>query len=65
MRRVEIAEDVAFALEGVLAPSECAAIIEKAKASGFSEAPVNAGRDTDIRNNDRVLSDDSAWADAL
>jgi predicted 2-oxoglutarate/Fe(II)-dependent dioxygenase YbiX len=58
-----------FEVENFLAADRCEALIARAEAEGFDEATVNAYQGhvimKDLRNNDRVISDDRATADEL
>jgi len=59
-----------FTLSNVLTPFECAHLIERAEAHGFSEAPITIGVNKymmapDIRNNRRVMQDDPVLAERL
>lgn len=69
MKYVNYLNDFVFALEGFLSPEECADWIATTEKSGFDPALVNtekgAVRIEDIRNNDRVIRDDPALAEAL
>lgn len=63
---IRILADDVFEIPGVLPAQECRAMIERAEASGFGEATINAAdgprvaRET--RNNDRVIIDDPELA---
>ncbi|MRG95862.1 prolyl hydroxylase family protein [Polyangium spumosum] len=59
-----------FTLSNVLRPAECAELIQRAEAHGFSDAPITVGANKfmmapDIRNNRRVMQDDPALAAKL
>lgn len=61
--------DEIFTVDHFFTPGECADCIELAESMGFEEAPINTGLGTvmrkDIRNNQRVILDDPARAEAL
>ena len=65
LRLLQLAEDLAFIVDGVLEPVECASVIVKAERAGLTDAPVNASRDEGVRNNDRIIFDDREWARTL
>jgi len=56
-------------VEGLLSPTECAALIERIEAAGPTAAPITTPRGfvmrPDIRNNTRVMFDDVALATQL
>ncbi len=59
-----------FTLSNVLAPAECDALIQGAEAQGFADAPITVGVNKymmapDVRNNRRVMMDDTALAARL
>lgn len=68
MSRRDLATGI-FAIDSVLTPEECRALIEQANARGFDAAPINTRHgpqiDTDTRNNDRLIVDDFDLADRL
>jgi predicted 2-oxoglutarate/Fe(II)-dependent dioxygenase YbiX len=62
--------DIAFILQNVYTEAECNALIAATEKLGYAAALVNvgAGRQqlmTDVRNNDRCMVDDTAFADHL
>ncbi len=58
-----------FTVDGVLAPAECAAMIDRIERLGPEVAPITTSRGpvmrTDIRNNARVMFDDPPYAAML
>lgn len=58
-----------FTIAGFLSPAECTHAIARGEALGYEAAAVNTDRGArimrDVRNNDRVLFDDPAWALSL
>ena len=66
---VEVVQSDVFLMHGVLTPDECREYIARAEREGFDEAPITtaagAVRMADVRNNDRVMIDDHAWAGEL
>jgi len=56
----------AFSVQGVLTPDDCAELIERATSLGFADAPITTARGfqhrPDIRNNTRVIIDDTELA---
>jgi prolyl 4-hydroxylase len=58
-----------FTVDGVLSPSECAALIARIEAASPTLAPITTARgpliDTETRNNSRVMFDDPALAAQL
>ena len=58
-----------FEVENFLLAEQCDALIAHAERIGFDQATVNTGDGhlimTDLRNNDRVISDDMALSDEL
>jgi prolyl 4-hydroxylase len=61
--------DDAFSLGGFLSPAECDEHIRRSERLGYEVSRIDTGRgmalDRDIRNNERVLLDDSALAGSL
>ena len=61
--------DVRESWAGALAPDECDAWIRRAESIGFEEAPITTWlgfeRRPEVRNNTRVMLDDTAAAAAL
>jgi prolyl 4-hydroxylase len=55
-----------WTVPGVLSPGECAALIDRIETLEPAEAPITVAggfvRRTDVRNNDRVMFDDTALA---
>lgn len=66
MTKRELAGERVFVIEDFFTPDECAAHIARAEAGGFDEAPITTGAGfvmmKDVRNNSRVMIDDSALA---
>jgi len=58
-----------FTIDGFLSEEECAAAIARGDAMGYEAAAINTSDGPrivqDVRNNDRVLFDDPAWAQSL
>jgi len=58
-----------FSVPGFLPPDECAAIVRDAERRGFGPAPITTGfgfmMAPEIRNNTRVIVDDTALAERL
>jgi hypothetical protein len=69
MDKQQLAGDSVFVVRNFLSPEECVAQIALAEGRGFSEAPITTGAGflmrKDVRDNDRVMIDDSALATAL
>jgi predicted 2-oxoglutarate/Fe(II)-dependent dioxygenase YbiX len=61
--------DGIFTLPGILGPDECREYIAITEAQGFEAAPITTAfgfeMRPDIRNNTRVMVDDSGWAENL
>ncbi|WP_169977710.1 prolyl hydroxylase family protein [Tautonia rosea] len=66
MQREAIVGDQVFVIRGFLSPEECSRFIAEFERIGFSEAPVTtrfgAIRMPDIRDNDRLIVDDTGLA---
>lgn len=62
-------ETYVFAVSDFISGARCDELIARAEETGFDEATINtphgAVRDTDVRNNDRVIADDHALAAEL
>jgi hypothetical protein len=66
MDKEQLVGDTIFVLRGFLASQECARFIELAEGCGFEDAPITTGSGfvlrKDVRDNDRVIVDDSELA---
>src|SRR5688572_14293824 len=66
---LDLTQPLVFTVEGLLSPEECAALILRIEAEGFSPAPVSTAQGAlmqpDVRNNTRVLLKDKALAEEL
>ena len=61
---------LAFTVDGLFTPEECAALVEMAETAGFYPAPVNVDGDKyrlipELRNNHQTMLDDAATAALL
>ena len=70
MRTTVLDESYAIAtVHGALSPGECAALIARAEAVGFDDAPITTSHGfvmaPEVRNNTRVMVDDPGAAAAL
>ena len=61
--------DEAFSIFNLLSEKECQEWIEKAENIGFTNAPVSTTKGDElnsaVRNNSRVIIDDSTWSEVL
>jgi predicted 2-oxoglutarate/Fe(II)-dependent dioxygenase YbiX len=61
--------DLFWTRDQLLTPAECEALIARAEAIGFADAPITTARGPkmrpDIRNNERVMVDDPTLASGL
>lgn len=66
MWKEQLRGDFIFVIHEFLSPEECREFIELGEAEGFTDAPITTGRGfemrKDIRNNTRVVHDNSALA---
>jgi predicted 2-oxoglutarate/Fe(II)-dependent dioxygenase YbiX len=66
---LDLAVDLFWIRDQLLSPAECQALIARAEAIGFAEAPITTSRGPvmrrDIRNNERVMVDDPTLAGSL
>ncbi|MEO1562569.1 MAG: 2OG-Fe(II) oxygenase [Pseudomonadota bacterium] len=62
MQRIDHLQDYVFEIRNFLSPEACRNLIAKSEALGYSEALINGPdgqrREEDIRDNDRVITDD-------
>ena len=69
MNRVGLREPLIYLLEDFLTPAECRELIDLAEGIGFVDAPITTPRGPkmrkDIRNNTRILHEDSALAETF
>lgn len=66
----DLASPLVWTVESFFSMEECAALIDRFERIGFGEAPISAGgggfeRRPEIRNNERVMFDDTALAQRL
>jgi hypothetical protein len=63
------ADQTIWTVDAVFSPDECAQMIASVEAMGFEEALITTGRgmvmNKSVRNNDRVIFDDAARANAV
>lgn len=69
MRKESLVGDDIFVIHDFLTAEECCRLIAAAEAAGFGDAPITTGGGfvvrKDVRNNDRVMIDDTSLAAAL
>jgi hypothetical protein len=69
MEKVQLLDDTIFVIRDFFSSQECAASIERAEASGFTDAPISTSVGfvlrKDVRDNDRVIVDDTQLAARL
>lgn len=70
MRKEELFRSEVFLVHDFLTPDECRHYIWLSESAGYDDAPINAGSAgqmirKDVRNNDRVMIDDSTMASEL
>ncbi|MBY0459908.1 MAG: 2OG-Fe(II) oxygenase, partial [Gemmataceae bacterium] len=69
MRKEELDGEQVFVIHDFLTPDECAEFVRLTEARGYSAAPITTAGGfvmaPEIRNNERVMIDDFAWAAKL
>ena len=69
MEKVQLLDDTIFVIRDFFSSQECAASIERAEASGFTDAPISTSvgfvMRKEVRNNGRVMLDDPELARRL
>lgn len=63
---LDLSQPLAFTLDDIVTPAECAVLIERIESLGPTTAPISTSRGfemrTDVRNNERVMFDDAQLA---
>src|SRR4051812_22973063 len=69
MRKEELDGEQVFVIHDFLSPAECAEYIRLTEGIGYGGAPITTAAGPlmrpDVRNNDRVMVDNPAWAAEL